>query len=230
MAKDTCPIDPTDFSITFECECPRCKSRLFGILGFAGAAIFLTGIIVSVLSWPGFDWARQFISDLGESSSSPGASTFNGCFIVSGVFFMFFSFLFLAIPTKYRQFTFGAFFFGFMHGLATTITGCSPMDGMPLPHEMIAVLFFVGMLFSSISLSLAIFFQGKDRQNIPRSFGFFGMIAFVLTVILVILAAVEGVIIDIASRPSPYPMAIVEWIAILVHVSWVFALSIYELY
>lgn len=223
-----CKVLPTDFTASFDCGCPRCKSRVLGALGFASMAIILSGIIIAVLSYPGYDFLNQFVSDLGIVTSSPASGVFNGAMIVGGAFLAMFSVMCLAVPTRYRQFTFGTMFFGFMAGIAFFAGGFYPYDTFTAVHIAITLLVFAGMLGSSLSFSIAIFYQ--DQNNIPRMFGVVGLVAFAVLLVLSILAASNGIIPDIASRPAVYNAAIIEWIGMLLYLGWVFTISIHELY
>lgn len=222
-----CEITPPDFTISFNCDCPRCKSKAFGITGICSSGMMLFGILISVLYYPNFDFSRQFISDLGMISYSPAALWFNITFIIGGLFLMVFSLMILMIPTKHHMFSFGATLSGLMTGFAFFLVGFCPLDIFSIIHAIIAIFVFIGIIGMSGCFTMVILFQ--EKNNISKIFGLLGLIVFILIDILSLIGATNGVILDLASRPDNYNIAIIEWITLLTFFSWIFTMSLFQL-
>lgn len=105
---------------------------LAGILIFTGTAIFLFGIIISEVLYPGYH-VTSVISDLGVGST---AWLFNSSMVISGIFLIFSAYLLLNIGTnKYFTVLLG------LAGLGATLVGLIP-ETHGVPHVIAAILLF----------------------------------------------------------------------------------------
>ena len=215
---DKCSV--LGLSCSIECDRPPCKSRLAGLSGTTGTAVILFGMLVSALSYPGFDFGIS-ISQLGSTAASPRSDVFNACLVAGGLITAFFPAMFGG-ATRSRALAICLAAAGFAAGFGAVLDGLIPVDIDSTAHGVAAGIAFAGIAVTTAVMAVIIF--QNDSKSIPVAFGFISLaqLAFFTLCIAIYFAAKAGLI-----AAAVFP--IIEWASVLLSLASVLGMSIYEL-
>ncbi len=206
---------------------------IFKTLSLVGVSIASLSFLISGLAYHGkkgeaYSPLNHFISELGYVGVSRLAWVFNLGLILTGLCLLVACIsLGLWLPGTLAKISMAI---GIVYAISVTFVGIFPMSNIK-PHTIAAMTFFWSGLFFIIIVSLAIGFQPRGVEVLPRVYalaGLPGIIAFGILIYLlstVDRSAAEALSPDDITRPQVWGLAVAEWMTFVTIVIWFVVVS-----
>jgi hypothetical membrane protein len=208
---------------------PRYLRLHYPRFGLAGAAVVSVCILITAAAYQGrggeaYSILNHFISELGEYGVSQLAWLFNAGLIVGGLLFLPFSLgLGLTLPGWLSKMGCLA---GVVAGTSLAGVGLFSMNNLD-PHIIAAMTYFRSGLFTVVIFGLSIQLQPKGRVVLNKWVNLTSLLAFICYASFLFYMQLpterDSSALDLSwmvSRPTIWPMAILEWSIFFSTILW----------
>ncbi len=204
--------------------------------GVLGPAIVVLGMVIAAVAFQGLDGEaynplNHFVSELGEPGVSKLSAAFNWALILGGLMTMPFMIVMASRLQAILSWPMGTL--GWLASFFVVMVGILPMN-LAAPHLVVALIFFYLSLLLSFLYTVVILLS--MYRPYPRWLAYPGFLFLLVGAWIIISPPELSTDIDfqqrmgglLQTRPAVYPLAIIEWLAVLIFLSWLFAMGVYH--